>query len=120
MTKDWIVRPITLVGDQELVLEDGVVITAKRGEYRGGGDTVLTARDISNLTIRGYGATVRMRLDAATEQTPCRLSTAPCDEAAEAHEQGLSRCATAMVAGHLPIRPRNIEVSNRDISWTAN
>ena len=61
MTKDWIVRPVTLVGDQELVVEDGVVITAKRGEYRGGGDCVLTARDVSNLTIRGYGATVRMQ-----------------------------------------------------------
>jgi hypothetical protein len=43
MTKDWIVRPITLAGDQELIIEDGVVITAKRGEYR------------------SYGATVRMQ-----------------------------------------------------------
>jgi len=60
MTRDWIVRPITLAGDQELVLEEGVVVTAKRGEYRGGGDTVLTARDVANLTLRGYGATVRM------------------------------------------------------------
>ena len=34
MTKDWIVRPIQLAGNQELILEDGVVITAKRGEYR--------------------------------------------------------------------------------------
>jgi len=61
MTQDWIVRPIRLAGDQELVLEKGVVITAKRGAYRGGGDTVFTARDASNLTIRGYGATVRMQ-----------------------------------------------------------
>jgi len=59
--QDWIVRPLTLAGDQELVLEEGVVITAKRGEYRGGGDSVLTARDLSHLTIRGYGATVRMQ-----------------------------------------------------------
>ena len=61
MTKDWIVRPIKLVGDQELVLEPGVVITAKRGEYRGGGDSVLRATDVSNLTIRGYGAAIRMQ-----------------------------------------------------------
>jgi polygalacturonase len=61
MTKDWIVRPITLAGNQELVFEDGVVVTAKRGEYRGKGDCVFTARDVSNLTIRGYGATVRMQ-----------------------------------------------------------
>jgi hypothetical protein len=61
MTKDWIVRPIKLAGDQELILEDGVVITAKRGEYRGRGDSVFTAQDVSNLTIRGYGATIRMQ-----------------------------------------------------------
>jgi polygalacturonase len=61
MTRDWIVRPITLASDQELVLEDGVVITAKRGEYRGKGDSMFTARDVANLTIRGYGATLRMQ-----------------------------------------------------------
>lgn len=61
MTRDWIVRPITLRSDLELVLEAGVVISAKRGEYRGRGDSVFTARDVSNLTIRGYGATVRMQ-----------------------------------------------------------
>jgi hypothetical protein len=37
------------------------VITAKRGEYRGKGDSVFTARDVRNLTIRGYGATIRMQ-----------------------------------------------------------
>jgi len=61
MTKDWIVRPLKLAGHQELILEDGVVITAKRGEYRGSGDSLLNARDLSDLVIRGYGATVRMQ-----------------------------------------------------------
>ena len=61
MTKDWIVRPLQLAGNQELVIEDGVVITAKRGEYRAKNDSVFTARDVSNLVIRGYGATVRMQ-----------------------------------------------------------
>ncbi len=61
MRKDWVVRPIRLASDQELVLEDGVVITAKRGEYRGKGDGVFTAQDVRNLTVRGYRATVRMQ-----------------------------------------------------------
>jgi len=61
MTKDWIVRPIELAGNQELILEDGVVVTAKRGEFRGRGDSLFTAQDLSNLTIRGYGATLRMQ-----------------------------------------------------------
>ena len=61
MGKDWIVRPLQLVGDQELVLEAGAVITAQRGVYRGSGDSVLNADNLTNLTIRGYGATVRMQ-----------------------------------------------------------
>ena len=61
MGKDWIVRPIQLAGDQELMLEQGVVITAKRGDYRGGGDSVLNADNLTNLVIRGYGAIVRMQ-----------------------------------------------------------
>lgn len=59
--KDWIVRPIHLVSDQELVLEPGVVITAQRGAYRGRGDSVLNADNLTNLVIRGSGATVRMQ-----------------------------------------------------------
>ena len=59
--KDWIVRPLHLVSDQELVFEPGVVLTAQRGAYRGGGDSVLSADNLTNLTIRGYGATVRMQ-----------------------------------------------------------
>src|SRR5690242_15916555 len=35
MAKDWIVRPITLVGDQEIDIERGATIVAKRGEFRG-------------------------------------------------------------------------------------
>ena len=60
MRTDWIVRPMRLAGNQELIFERGTVISAKRGEYRGGGDSMFTAQDIENLTIRGYGATFRM------------------------------------------------------------
>ena len=60
MRADWIVRPIKLTGNQELIFEPGTVVSAKRGEYRGGGDSMFTAQDVENLTIRGYGATFRM------------------------------------------------------------
>ena len=42
-------------------MESGAVITAKRGEYRGRGDTVFSARDVENIVIRGYGAKIRMQ-----------------------------------------------------------
>ncbi|MCB9782488.1 MAG: right-handed parallel beta-helix repeat-containing protein [Candidatus Omnitrophica bacterium] len=61
LSKPWIVRPIQLKGDQELVLEEGVVVEAKRGEFRERGDSLFTAKDIDNLTIRGYGATLKMQ-----------------------------------------------------------
>jgi hypothetical protein len=60
MGKPWIVRPLQLRGNQEIDLAPGVVILAKRGEYQSVQDSVFTATDASNLTIRGYGATIRM------------------------------------------------------------
>ncbi|MBM4074172.1 MAG: hypothetical protein FJ267_00835, partial [Planctomycetes bacterium] len=61
MGKDWIVRPITLASNQELVFEEGVTVAAKRGEFRAAGDSVFRANKASNLIIRGYGATIRMQ-----------------------------------------------------------
>ncbi|MEA3246760.1 MAG: right-handed parallel beta-helix repeat-containing protein, partial [Gemmatimonadota bacterium] len=60
MGSPWVVRPIELAGDQEIVFEDGCEVLAKRGEYKARNATLFTANDIENLTIRGYGATWRM------------------------------------------------------------
>jgi hypothetical protein len=60
MGAPWIVRPITLRSDQEIDFDPGVVILAKRGEFRGPGDSLFTAEGVDNLTLRGYGATLRM------------------------------------------------------------
>ncbi|MGI6082753.1 MAG: right-handed parallel beta-helix repeat-containing protein [Limnochordia bacterium] len=63
MGQDWIVRPIFLRSNLELVLEEGTVVTAKKGEYHGKRDSVFTAQNVENVTIRGYGATIRMHKD---------------------------------------------------------
>jgi polygalacturonase len=60
MGDPWIVRPLQLRSRQEIVLDPGVLILAKKGEYQGGGDSLFTAVGQSNLVIRGYGATLRM------------------------------------------------------------
>lgn len=59
----WIVRPIVLRSDLELVLEEGVEILAKKGEYLRGGEVMIRAQNVSNVVIRGEGkgATLRMR-----------------------------------------------------------
>ncbi|MDX9974416.1 MAG: right-handed parallel beta-helix repeat-containing protein [FCB group bacterium] len=57
----WIVRPLKLRANLELVFEPGVVVLAKEGEFRGKGDSLFTAADATDITLRGYGATLRMR-----------------------------------------------------------
>ncbi len=61
MGAPWIARPIRLRGGLELVFEPGVVVLAKEGEFKGGGDSLFHVSDAENITLLGYGATLRMR-----------------------------------------------------------
>ncbi|MEN6545948.1 MAG: right-handed parallel beta-helix repeat-containing protein [Armatimonadia bacterium] len=61
--KPWIVLPIKLVSDQEIVFEKGVEVLAKRGEYKGGNDSLFSGRLVKNVTLTGPGATLRMWRD---------------------------------------------------------
>ena len=56
----WIVRPIKLRSNLELVFEPGVLVLAKKGEFKGKGDSLFSAADMTDITIRGYGAVLRM------------------------------------------------------------
>ena len=56
----WIVEPIQLASNQELFFEEGVVVLAKRGSFRGKGDTLFTASLAENVRLSGEGATFRM------------------------------------------------------------
>jgi len=58
--KPWIVRPLKLRSNMEFVLEPGVLLLAKRGEFRGKGDSLLSIVDAEDVTVRGPGATIRM------------------------------------------------------------
>jgi hypothetical protein len=60
MGEPWIVRPLRLHSEQEIIFEPGVLVLAKKGEFQGGGDSLFRAAGVSNLVIRGYGATLRM------------------------------------------------------------
>ncbi len=61
--KPWIVRPIKLASNQEIIFARGVEVVAKRGEFKGKGDSLFTAEVKENITLSGYGATLRMRRD---------------------------------------------------------
>ncbi|MGI6081943.1 MAG: right-handed parallel beta-helix repeat-containing protein [Limnochordia bacterium] len=58
--QDWIIRPVFLRSNLEIIFEDGVVVTAKKGEFHGRNDSLFTGQDVENVVIRGYGATLRM------------------------------------------------------------
>ncbi|MBN1294761.1 MAG: right-handed parallel beta-helix repeat-containing protein [Candidatus Latescibacteria bacterium] len=63
MGSEWIVCPIQLHSDLEIVFEKDTVVTAKKGEFKGRGDCLLRGSGISNLILSGYGATLRMQKD---------------------------------------------------------
>ncbi|MCX6993425.1 MAG: right-handed parallel beta-helix repeat-containing protein [Kiritimatiellaeota bacterium] len=57
---EWIVEPIMLASDQAIEIEQGVVITAKRGAFKGTSDSLFNLIGISNVVIDGNGALLRM------------------------------------------------------------
>ena len=60
MGAPWIVDEIQLASNQELFFGKGVFVIAKKGAFKGKGDSLLTARLKENVTLTGYGATLRM------------------------------------------------------------
>lgn len=58
--KPWIVRPLKLRSELELVLEKGVEIQALRGDFQQANSTLIAGANVRNVTITGNGATLRM------------------------------------------------------------
>ena len=68
---DWIVEPVFLRSNQEVVVEDGVVVRALKGAYKNINDCLFTARGVSNVVLRGSGGLVTN----ATPSTDSRMPT---------------------------------------------
>ncbi len=62
MGSDWIVnKPIQLVSNQQIVFEDGVVIQAQNGMFKGKKDPLFDAQKLTNIQLIGEGnVTFRM------------------------------------------------------------
>ena len=56
----WITLPLKGASNQELFFEPGAELVAKRGEYHDVRDQMFAYEDATNVTIVGYGATLRM------------------------------------------------------------
>lgn len=53
MGKPWIVGPVFLESNQEVVFEKGVVVQALKGSFLGLNDSLFTADDKENIRLRG-------------------------------------------------------------------
>ncbi len=53
---DWIVGPIAVPSDIEIVFADGVVVRAKRGAFQGRDDSLFAVVGRSNVVLRGEGS----------------------------------------------------------------
>ena len=60
MPSPWISTPLRAVSNQHIVFEDGSVLLAKRGEFSGINDRLLSLIAVENVRITGYGAKLRM------------------------------------------------------------
>ena len=56
---EWIIEPVFLRSNQEVVIEDGVVVRALKGAYRDPNDCLFTARGVSNVVLRGENAAAK-------------------------------------------------------------
>jgi len=59
----WIVRTIRVPSNVEVVFEQGVIVAAKRGEFRGTGDCLFRIDGQDRVKLIGNGATLRMHRD---------------------------------------------------------
>ncbi len=91
MGSPWLLGPIRLAGSQEILFEQGVVIEAKPGLFLGGGDALFSADAVTNLTLRGWGATLRMR--KSDYMAP------PYEQAEWRHALSLQSCRNVLVEG---------------------
>ena len=82
---DWIIEPVFLRSNQEVVLEEGVVVRALKGAYKKRNDCLFTARGVSNVVLRGGRAvgaslstyqlpTLQMERDDYTNRKEYRFS----------------------------------------------
>ena len=66
---EWIVDPIQLAGNQEIVFARGVVVRARPGGFKDKNDCLFKAVDASNIVLRGEG-TVLLKMNKTDYQRP--------------------------------------------------
>ena len=89
--RPYYVDPITLTSNQTLILEEGVVIAAREGSFRGREDCLFSAENQKEITIIGYGAVIEMRKDDYQRR--------PYEKAEWRHAISLRGCSDVSIEG---------------------
>ena len=84
---DWIVEPVFLRSNQEVMIESGVVVRALPGAFKHPNDCLFTARGVTNVVLRG-----ELSADATKRVPPGGKSGGP----------GIVRAATDATSASLP------------------
>ena len=66
----WITQPVKVKSNTQVVFEEGVELVAKRGEYKGVYDSLISVVCVSNVTLRGIGKGAILRMWAADYMKP--------------------------------------------------
>lgn len=110
MGAPWITDRLTGVSDQEIFFEPGTEVLAKKGAFTGKADALLTLAGVTNVTLRGPGATLRMRR-ADYDAPPyvraewcirSRSRVAPTSRSSASHSPKAAVTASISVASGLP------------------
>ncbi len=70
----WLVDTISLASNQEILFEDGVVVESRPGPGFYVDGQLFKCSSRKNVTLKGYGATLKMRRDLFTGGTPYKRS----------------------------------------------
>jgi hypothetical protein len=59
--RPWVTRPLSIRSHTTLVLQEGVQILSRKGDFRNGDSSLFTLKDVEDVAIYGYRARLTMR-----------------------------------------------------------
>jgi Right handed beta helix region len=93
MGRPWITRPLSIRSGTTLVLEEGVELITKKGDFRRNDAALFLLKDVEDVVILGYGARCAMRKED--------YRRGPYEKSEWRHAVEIDGCARVLVAGIL-------------------
>lgn len=91
MGRPWVTEPLFPRSHTTIILQEGAVVVAKKGAFRGTGDALLSLKNVEDVALYGYGARLAMRKSD--------YRTKPYEKSEWRHAIELYGCARVSVLG---------------------